>query len=144
MLALRELLFLLALVAPLVDLYFADVERLGEFSLLLDRPLRVLLIGSLKNADLYLPEAVTMLYGALLAAEVYDDFLLLVCLLGLLSSLRFLVRIFKAHLLLCAFFWSTFDSWICRRSFASQSYDLRLLLRRDLFFCLKAWRRDLG
>ena len=53
--------------------------------------MRVLLEGSLKNADFYLPEAVTTLYNALLAAEVYDDFLLLVCLLGLLSFLLFLV-----------------------------------------------------
>lgn len=126
MLALRELLFLPALVAPLVDLYFADVERRGELSLLLDRPMRVLLEGSLENADFYLSEAVTMLYGALLAAEVYDDFRLHVCLLGLLSFLLFLVLIFLAHSLICAFLKSTFDSWICRGCFASQSNEWRL------------------
>ena len=91
LLALRELLFFPALVAPLVDLYFADVERSSELALLLDRPLRVLLERSLKNADFYFREAVTMLYRARLAAEVYDGFLFFVCLLGHLSFLLSLV-----------------------------------------------------
>ena len=109
-LALRELLFFPALVAPLVDLSLADVERCSELASLLDRPLRVLLERSLKNVDLYMPEAVTMLYGALLAAEVYDDFLFFCCLLGLLSYLLSFSRTLILLLLPCAFLMTTFGS----------------------------------
>ena len=68
--------FFLSFVAPFVDFKLANVEKLGKRSLLISRPDRVLLKFGLKDTDFYLPKAITLLYGALLATEVNNDSLL--------------------------------------------------------------------
>ena len=133
LLPLRELLFSLAFVAPLVDFYLTDVELRGELPLLLKQPRRVLLERSFKNPDLYFPEAVSVLYGALLAAEVDDDFLLFLCfriLRSLSTWLLLFVQTFLGNLKGSIFFECAFDSWICCRSLARQCDDDWGLLTR--------------
>ena len=76
-------LFFLSFVAPFVDFSLGDVQKLSKRELLLVRPDWVLLELGLKDAGLYLPKAITVLYDALFAAEVNNDPLLCLGFLGL-------------------------------------------------------------